>query len=139
MVTRLRAEGPLTANELGGAKKGGTWWDWSETKIAAEWLLDIGQLVCRRRRASSASTTWPSVPFQPSCWTRSGRTGECTAYLVAAAARTLGVATVADLAAYHGMLQAEVAARSGAPPSSPRSGWRDGRRLPTPTRQRWSA
>ena len=47
---RLRAEGPLTANELGGAKKGGPWWDWSETKIAAEWLLDIGVLVCRERR-----------------------------------------------------------------------------------------
>ena len=45
---RLRGEGPLTANELGGAKKGGPWWDWSETKIAAEWLLDIGELVCRR-------------------------------------------------------------------------------------------
>ncbi len=50
VVARLRAEGPLTANELGGAKKGGPWWDWSETKIAAEWLLDIGELVCRERR-----------------------------------------------------------------------------------------
>ena len=50
VLARLRGEGPLTANELGGAKKGGPWWDWSETKIAAEWLLDIGELVCRERR-----------------------------------------------------------------------------------------
>ena len=50
VVGRLRADGPLTANELGGAKKSGVWWDWSETKIAAEWLLDIGELVCRERR-----------------------------------------------------------------------------------------
>ena len=47
---RLRSEGPLSARELGGAKKGGPWWDWSETKIAAEWLLDIGELVCRQRK-----------------------------------------------------------------------------------------
>ena len=47
---RLRAEGPLSARELGGAKKGGPWWDWSETKIAAECLLDTGELVCRRRK-----------------------------------------------------------------------------------------
>ena len=30
---RLRAEGPLTTTELGGAKKGGEWWDWSESKV----------------------------------------------------------------------------------------------------------
>src|ERR1035437_4312477 len=47
---RLHADGPLTARELGGAKKGGPWWDWSETKIAAEWLLDTGELVCRKRK-----------------------------------------------------------------------------------------
>ena len=49
-TARLRAEGPLTAKELGGAKSGGPWWDWSEIKIAAEWLLDTGELVCRQRR-----------------------------------------------------------------------------------------
>src|ERR1700684_857529 len=50
VLARLRGEGPLTASELGGAKKGGPWWDWSEVKIAAEWLLDVGDLVCRQRR-----------------------------------------------------------------------------------------
>ena len=49
VLGRLRAEGPLTATQLGGAKAGGPWWDWSETKIAVEWLLDTGQVVCVRR------------------------------------------------------------------------------------------
>ena len=62
VLARLQADGPLTANELGGAKKGGPWWDWSEVKIAAEWLLDIGELVCRQRRGLPASTTSPSAP-----------------------------------------------------------------------------
>ena len=39
VVARLRAEGPLTATQLGGAKGGGAWWDWSESKIAVEWML----------------------------------------------------------------------------------------------------
>src|ERR1700761_7756854 len=41
VLARLRAEGPLTATQLGGAKAGGPWWDWSEVKIAVEWLLDM--------------------------------------------------------------------------------------------------
>ncbi|KWX10888.1 cytoplasmic protein, partial [Carbonactinospora thermoautotrophica] len=50
VLARLRAEGPLTATELGGAKNGGPWWDWSDTKIAIEWLLDLGEVVCVARR-----------------------------------------------------------------------------------------
>ena len=107
VLTRLRTEGPLTANELGGAKKGGTWWDWSETKIAAEWLLDIGQLVCRRRRGFQRVYDLAERAIPSHLLDQEWSDEECAAYLVAAAARSLGVATVADLAAYHGMLQAE--------------------------------
>src|SRR5579871_1134157 len=46
---KLETEGPLTARQLGGAKRGGPWWDWSEVKIAAEWMLDIGEIVCTTR------------------------------------------------------------------------------------------
>ena len=49
VLARIRAEGPLTATELGGAKNGGAWWDWSDTKIAVEWLLDTGEVICVRR------------------------------------------------------------------------------------------
>src|ERR1700735_4596065 len=49
VLARLRAEGPLNATQLGGAKAGGPWWDWSETKIAVEWLLDGGGGVGVRR------------------------------------------------------------------------------------------
>ena len=45
-----RAEGPLTTTELGGGRSGGEWWDWSEAKIAVEWLLDVGEVVCIERR-----------------------------------------------------------------------------------------
>jgi uncharacterized protein YcaQ len=32
VLARLLADGPLTASQLGGAKRGGAWWDWSEAK-----------------------------------------------------------------------------------------------------------
>jgi len=46
---QLATEGPLTTAALGGAKKGDEWWDWSDTKIAVEWLLFLGEVVCVRR------------------------------------------------------------------------------------------
>ncbi len=49
VLARIRAEGPLTTTELGGSKNGGPWWDWSATKIAVEWLLDTGEVICARR------------------------------------------------------------------------------------------
>src|SRR5689334_13434972 len=50
VLDRLKVDGPLTSTQLGGAKNGGPWWDWSETKIAVEWLLDTGEVVCTQRR-----------------------------------------------------------------------------------------
>ena len=46
---QLAAEGALTTTALGGAKKSSDWWDWSDTKVAVEWLLFLGEVVCVRR------------------------------------------------------------------------------------------
>jgi uncharacterized protein YcaQ len=100
---RLAAEGPLTANELGGAKKGGPWWDWSETKIAAEWLLDIGEVVCRRRRGFQRVYDLAERAIPAELLAQDWSDEECARVLVAAAGRALGVATEADLAVYHGV------------------------------------
>ena len=100
---RLRADGPLTANELGGAKKGGPWWDWSETKIAAEWLLDTGELVCRERRGFARVYDLAERAIPDELLGDDWSDEECAVRLVAAAGRALGVATEADLAKYHGL------------------------------------
>ena len=108
VVARLRAEGPQTARQLGGAKKGGVWWDWSEIKIAAEWLLDTGVLVCRQRRGFQrvydlAERAIPAVLAQ-----QERSDDECALALVEAAGRSLGVATAGDLAVYKGLPTAVV-------------------------------
>jgi uncharacterized protein YcaQ len=96
VVARLRTEGPLTARDLGGAKKGGTWWDWSEIKIAAEWLLDTGDLVCRQRRGFQRvyDLAERAIPAELAATEWSDE--ECAVALV-------GAATVHDLAVYKGL------------------------------------
>ncbi len=128
VLARLRGEGPLTANELGGAKKGGTWFDWSETKIAAEWLLDVGTLVCRQRRGFQRVYDLAERAIPADLLEQDWSDEECAARLVATAAAALGVATVADLAAYRGLTQRIVrAALSEAGLRSVRvAGWRSG-------------
>ena len=116
VLARLRDEGPLTATELGGAKRGGEWWDWSETKIAVEWLLDVGDVVCVRRlgwrrvydlpeRALPGSLLTPAATPGAAWDDADGVEGPsdaaCARALLAASIRTLGVGTTADLIDVH--------------------------------------
>lgn len=101
VLRRLEAEGPMTATELGGAKGGGTWWDWSPVKVAVEILLDRGDVACVTRRG------WRRVydlaeRAIPGKFTAGPEPTdeECLAMLVRVAGRALGVATAADLAEY---------------------------------------
>ena len=40
-IDQLTAEGPLTATELGGAKNGGEWWDWSRREDRRRARADV--------------------------------------------------------------------------------------------------
>jgi uncharacterized protein YcaQ len=103
VTDRLRAEGPLTARELGGAKRGGPWWDWSEIKIAAEWLLDIGVLACRERRGFQRVYELAERAIPPELRAIELDDESCYLRLTRGAGEAMGVATASDLAAYHGM------------------------------------
>jgi len=110
VLDRLRVEGPLTSTQLGGAKNGGPWWDWSETKIAVEWLLDTGEVVCTRRTGwkrvyDLAERAVPDPLFHDDI-----DDTECVRRLVAQAGAALGVATRADLADYHRLKGEQVTA-----------------------------
>jgi uncharacterized protein YcaQ len=100
VVARLRAEGPLTATQLGGAKGGGAWWDWSETKIAVEWMLDVGDVVCVRRDGWRRVYDLPERALPRELSGQDPPDSECLAHLAGVAARALGVATRADLVDY---------------------------------------
>jgi uncharacterized protein len=101
VLARLRAEGPLTATQLGGAKGGGPWWDWSDVKIAVEWLLDTGEVICVRRTGWRRVYDLPERVLPGDLLDAEPSDFECLTYLAGVTARALGVASQADLIDYH--------------------------------------
>jgi uncharacterized protein YcaQ len=111
VLERLRADGPLTSTDLGGAKRGGPWWDWSEVKVAVEWLLDIGEVVCATRRGFRRVYDLPERALPAAVLALDVLSdAECVRALAEISGRALGIATVGDLAEYHRLTQAEVRA-----------------------------
>ncbi|WP_407838943.1 winged helix-turn-helix domain-containing protein [Streptomyces sp. DSM 116496] len=101
VLDRLATEGPLTSTELGGAKNGGEWFEWSETKIAVEWLLDVGEVVCTERRGWKRVYDLPERAVPAALLHDELDDRECKRRLVALAGQSLGVGTRSDIADYH--------------------------------------
>jgi uncharacterized protein len=101
VLAKLRSEGPLTTTELGGAKNGGAWWDWSDAKIAVEWLLDTGRVICVRRTGWRRIYDLPERVLPPDLLNADLTDAECLIHLTGVAARALGVVTKSDLTDYH--------------------------------------
>jgi uncharacterized protein YcaQ len=108
VLGRLRAEGPLTATDLGGAKRGGPWWDWSDVKIATEFALDVGDVVCSRRHGWKRVYDLPERVIASHLLDQDPTDLECLRHLVEQAGRALGVADLGDLADYHRLTRAQV-------------------------------
>lgn len=98
---RITDGGPVTTGDIGGAKKGGPWWDWSGQKVAIEFMLDTGEVVCTRRigwrrvydlteRALPAAVLAIDTLDDHECHRR----------LISQAGAAMGIATAADLADY---------------------------------------
>ncbi|MFS0697105.1 winged helix-turn-helix domain-containing protein [Streptomyces nitrosporeus] len=125
VIRKLRTEGPLTATELGGAKNGGEWWDWSASKVAVERALMYGEVVCTERRGWKRVYDLAERAIPGAVLNDDLDDAECLRRLVSQAGSALGVGTRADIADYH-RLRAEqfdaVVAESGLVPVSVR-GW----------------
>jgi hypothetical protein len=113
VLAALRANGPMTVTELGGARRGGEWWDWSDVKIAVEWLLDIGEVICTERRAWKRVYDLPERALPAGVVADDPDDATCLRRLVGQAGRALGVATLKDLADYHRLLVDQVRAAVG--------------------------
>ncbi|MEU4571819.1 winged helix-turn-helix domain-containing protein [Nonomuraea sp. ATR24] len=97
LLQQARDSGPLTTSDVGGAKNGGPWWDWSESKIGLEWLLDIGELVCARRVGWRRVYDVAERVVPAELLDQDLTDEECITRLAAVAGRSLGVATRGDL------------------------------------------
>ncbi|MER6092724.1 winged helix-turn-helix domain-containing protein [Streptomyces bluensis] len=101
VIKQLRAEGPLTATELGGAKRTSEWWDWSGEKIAVERALMYGEVVCVERRGWKRVYDLAERAIPDELLHDELDDTECLRRLVRLAGQALGVGTRADIADYH--------------------------------------
>jgi uncharacterized protein YcaQ len=109
VLKQVRAQGPLTATDLGGAKKTAEWWGWSEVKSAAEFLLATGQLTCTRRIGWRRVYDLPERAIPADVLHDDLDDDECQVALIELAASCLGVATGSDLADYFRLKKLDVA------------------------------
>jgi uncharacterized protein YcaQ len=143
VIKQLRTEGPLTATELGGAKKTSEWWDWSGTKVAVERALMYGEVVCVERRGWKRVYDLAERAVPADLLHDELDDAECVRRLVRLAGRSLGVGTRADIADYHRLKGEQVdavIADSGLLPVTvegwSKPAWADPAALETPPRGR---
>ncbi|UXY27929.1 winged helix-turn-helix domain-containing protein [Streptomyces sp. HUAS TT20] len=143
VVKQLRAEGPLTATELGGAKRTSEWWDWSGTKVAVERALMYGEVVCVERRGWKRVYDLAERAVPDALLHDELDDTECVRRLVRLAGESLGVGTRADIADYHRLKGEQVdgvIADSGLVPVTVagwgKPAWADPAALETPPRGR---
>ncbi|MET7362613.1 crosslink repair DNA glycosylase YcaQ family protein [Streptomyces sp. NPDC005562] len=143
VIKQLRAEGPLTATELGGAKNKGEWWDWSESKIAVERALMYGEVVCTERRSWKRVYDLAERAVPDGLLHDDLDDAECLRRLVRQAGEALGVGTRTDIADYHRIRGEQfdaVVADSGLVPVTvqgwEKPAWADPRALETTPRGR---
>ncbi|WP_328481547.1 winged helix DNA-binding domain-containing protein [Streptomyces sp. NBC_00377] len=143
VLKQLRTEGPLTATELGGAKKTSEWWDWSGTKVAVERALMYGEVVCVERRGWKRVYDLAERAVPADLLHDDMDDTECLRRLVRLAGRSLGVGTRADIADYHRLRGEQVDAvidASGLVPVAVegwgKPAWADPAALETPPRGR---
>ena len=105
---RLRDGGPQLVRELedGPRANRGPWWDWSDTKQAVELLFAEGEVVSAGREGFQRRYALAEQVIAPEHLREIPR-ADAQRELIERAARSLGVATLADLADYHRMRAAE--------------------------------
>ncbi len=117
VLRQLATGGPQTAHQLGGAKRGGPWWDWSDVKIAVEQLVEVGDVVCTARAGFQRVYDLPGRAIPEQLRNQVVPREEQVRHLLLGALRALAVATVADLCAYCGVrVRDATAAMAGAAP-----------------------
>ncbi len=105
----LRERGAITTADIGGAKSGSDWWQWSDAKIALEWLLDSGEVVVSRREGWRRTYQLAESVVPGSLLADERTDDECRAALVEAGGRLMGIGTASDIADVHRIAVADVA------------------------------
>lgn len=102
VLDRIASEGPLAAADFENGKSKSGWWEWSHTKHALEYLFWSGQITTSTRRGSFARIYDLPERILPKQVLELPTPDAATAKreLIARSAKSLGIATAADLRDY---------------------------------------
>ena len=103
VLDEVRERGGLTTSELDDpGERTGPWWGYGKGKIALEWLFRTGALAVRERRNFARVYDLPERVFDAETLATPGlAAADAQRELIRLAARSLGVATLNDLADYY--------------------------------------
>ena len=114
VLAEIARRGPVTGADFApeGPRKSG-WWNWSEGKRALEWLFRAGEITIKTRRGFERVYDLTERVIPPAILAApTPSEADAKRELVLISARAMGVATVADLADYFRILQADAKARA---------------------------
>jgi len=133
VLAEITRRGPVTGGDFApeGPRKSG-WWEWSEGKMALEWLFRAGLITTKTRRGFERVYDLTERVIPPAIMALpTPSKADAERQLVLISARAMGVATIADLADYFRLLQADVKAsvatliEAGALEEVQVQGWRE--------------
>ena len=110
---KIRDLGPSSAGQLGSQKKKGSWWSWSDTKIALEWLFWVGAVAVSHRENFTRFYDLSERVLPAEILGSDLPANQAQRELILKASRHLGVATAEDLVDYHRLPKVEGKKRVG--------------------------
>ena len=110
---KIRDLGPSSAGQLGSQKKKGSWWSWSDTKIALEWLFWVGAVAVSHRENFTRFYDLSERVLPTEILGSALPANQAQRELILKASRHLGVATAEDLVDYHRLPKVEGKKRVG--------------------------
>ena len=101
ILNELTKRGPSKASDFERGGRKGSWWGWSDSKLALEWLFWIGEITVANRINFTRYYDLPKNIFPEKICTSEPEESTAQKTLILNAARYLGVATADDIVDYH--------------------------------------
>jgi len=100
VASYVEQHGPVSAGQLESKPKGGTWWAWSESKVALEWLFWVGAVSVSHRNNFTRFYDQTSKVLGTNALDDSISEIDAHHELIRRAAHHLGIASTEDLIDY---------------------------------------
>ena len=103
LLARLHADGPATFSQLEGKRdeRRGSWWDWSDVKVALEYLFEDGVITAIGRTNFQRIYAPVADVIPPHLLDVAVEKRDARRALVLDAVRALGIGVLADIADYY--------------------------------------